>query len=80
MKQSAALALAAFRDHPEGLTALEAETAVGYSLAQRVFDLKAEGYRFAETWVTTATAKRVKRWRLVERPEPIRGRQTEAFA
>ena len=50
-----------------GVTALDALDVVGsFRLAARIADLRAEGYDITSTMETTATGKRIARYRLVE--------------
>lgn len=57
--------LAYMREHPEGITAMEALNELGcFRLAARIFDLRAEGHQITEEAYSTSTAKRVARYRL----------------
>ena len=50
-----------------GITAVDALNEVGsFRLAARIADLRAEGHEITSTMETTATGKRVARYRLVE--------------
>jgi hypothetical protein len=53
------------REHPEGITALEALNDLGcFRLAARIHDLRAEGHQITEEPYSTSSAKRVSRYRL----------------
>jgi hypothetical protein len=57
--------LAYMREHPEGITAMEALGELGcFRLAARIYDLRAEGHQITEEAYSTSTAKRVARYRL----------------
>ena len=50
-----------------GITAIDALNEVGsFRLAARIADLRADGYTITSTMETTATGKRIARYRLVE--------------
>ena len=50
-----------------GITAMDALNEVGsFRLAARIADLRAEGHDITSTMETTATGKRIARYRLVE--------------
>ena len=67
MKPSAHAVLELLRRHPEGVTALTALDEVGsFRLGARVFELREAGYRVETDWVTTASGKRIARYRLEE--------------
>jgi hypothetical protein len=77
VKPSADLALAALMAAPDGLTALEAAPAVGYSLAQRVHELRRAGHTIRDSWETTPNGARIKRYAYVApvAAAPLRGQQ-----
>ena len=55
------------RDHPEGITAMEALYETGtFRLAARIADLRGEGINIDSTMVTLPNGKRVARYTLVE--------------
>jgi len=57
--------LAYMREHPEGITAMEALGELGcFRLAARIYDLRAEGHQITEEAYSTSTSKRVARYRL----------------
>lgn len=67
MKPSAARVLEVLREHPAGITQMDALLVhgCGDSLAQRVHELRREGHTIADSWETTANGARIKRYRLV---------------
>lgn len=68
MTQTEAI-LALLRERPQGLTAIDALSAVGsFRLAARIADLRAEGHNIESEWMTTATGKRIVRYILVQKP------------
>lgn len=67
MKPSTAAVLGLLRRHPEGCTALDALDGVGsFRLGARVFELRKAGYVIDSELVTTASGKRISRYRLRE--------------
>ena len=77
MKPSALRVLDLLRDHPEGVTAMDAlAEGCGDSLAQRIHELRTEGHVIAWDWQTTSNGARVKRYRLAPpRFAPVTGTQ-----
>lgn len=58
--------LAYMREHPGGITAMEALTDIGcFRLAARIYDLRHEGHQIIEETQSTPTGKRVARYRLI---------------
>jgi hypothetical protein len=58
--------LAHLREHPEGITPLEALNEYGcLRLSARIYDLRAEGHQITEETHTTPTGKHVARYRLI---------------
>jgi hypothetical protein len=54
------------REHPEGITAMEALDEIGcFRLAARIYDLRAEGHQIIEETQSTPTGKHVARYRLI---------------
>lgn len=83
MKPSAARVLEVLREHPEGITQMDALLVhgCGDSLAQRVHELRAEGHDVRSEYVTTENGARIVRYHLVPaRPIPMSGVQTGAWS
>ncbi len=67
MKPSTAATLALLRERPQGITAIDALSAVGsFRLAARIAELKAAGYVIRAETIRTGTGKRIARYFLEE--------------
>lgn len=72
MKPQTAEILHLLRQHPDGITPLDALDAVGcFRLGARVWELKEAGYLVDTELVTFPSGKRVARYRLVEKPDQL---------
>lgn len=70
MKPGTRAVLELLRAHPEGVTALTALDEVGsFRLGARIFELRLDGYSITSDWITTASGKRIARYRLREQME-----------
>jgi hypothetical protein len=83
LKPSASLTLRLLREHPAGLTQLEVlALGGGDSLAQRVHELRAEGFDIRSAYETTPRGARICRYSVHEpapQPVPLRGVQVALF-
>lgn len=65
MKPQTRAVLTLLEQRPDGITPLEAFTAVGsFRLGARIWELKADGYDIESKMITTPSGKRVARYRL----------------
>lgn len=70
MKPATRATLDLLRRHPEGVTPLDALDEIGsFRLGARIYELKADGYEVVTDLITTASGKRIARYRLVEQME-----------
>jgi hypothetical protein len=70
VKPATRATLSLLRQHPEGVTALTALDEIGsFRLGARIYELKAEGYEVVTDLISTASGKRIARYRLVEQME-----------
>lgn len=67
MKPGTRAVLDLLRANPGGVTALDALDAVGsFRLGARIYELRELGYPIGTDWITTASGKRIARYRLTE--------------
>lgn len=67
MKPQTRAILALLRERHDGITAIDALSAVGsFRLAARIWELRADGYEIRADSITTGSGKRIERYRLVE--------------